>query len=280
MDDRWSNWVHGEAPEAQFGRKLHTSVCSSISSSSFALPLPLPLSWREPVTNARRDLKIQSISPDKGHWSEPVFWFPFAKSTSLFLSLFSLENACQPFPFPPPAAFPAWCTMLGRLQRWSTATGDASRGPDLVNPKKQAKSGYTNSGKLVVDLCTITERPSFLDYIAGLVGALSLSLSLSLSLPLSPFVVVTLCFHLYMGKLPGGLFDLFVGRRQIPVRIVTMALDAVAEPLCCRSERSRSGSPPWAEPRRGRQLYHTLLRKQQVPALPERRLLAAVSPRR
>lgn len=37
-----------------------------------------------------------------------------------------------------------------------------------MNPKKEAKSAsYKDSGRLVVDLCTITERPSFLDYIAG-----------------------------------------------------------------------------------------------------------------
>ncbi|CAM9714165.1 unnamed protein product [Ectocarpus sp. 12 AP-2014] len=54
------------------------------------------------------------------------------------------------------------------MQRWSTASDDASRGPALVNPKKEAKSAsYKDSGRLVVDLCTITERPSFLDYIAG-----------------------------------------------------------------------------------------------------------------
>lgn len=53
-------------------------------------------------------------------------------------------------------------------QRWSTASDDESRGPALVNPKKQEKNpNYKDSGRLVVDLCTITERPSFLDYIAG-----------------------------------------------------------------------------------------------------------------
>lgn len=53
-------------------------------------------------------------------------------------------------------------------QRWSTATLNDVRGPALINPSKQAKNpAYVDSGKLHVDLCTITERPSFLDYIAG-----------------------------------------------------------------------------------------------------------------
>lgn len=53
-------------------------------------------------------------------------------------------------------------------QKWSTAADESLRGPALINPSKQAKNAsYTDSGKLIIDLCTITERPSFLDFIAG-----------------------------------------------------------------------------------------------------------------
>ncbi|CAN0358814.1 unnamed protein product, partial [Discosporangium mesarthrocarpum] len=41
------------------------------------------------------------------------------------------------------------------------------KGIALVNPNKLRKSGYENSGVLMVDRCCITPRPSFLDYIAG-----------------------------------------------------------------------------------------------------------------
>lgn len=48
------------------------------------------------------------------------------------------------------------------------AEDEKLRGPALINPAKQAKNpDYVDSGKLVVDICTISERPSFLDYIAG-----------------------------------------------------------------------------------------------------------------
>lgn len=47
------------------------------------------------------------------------------------------------------------------------AAADEPRGPPLINPAKQSKSHYQNSGTLIVDHCSIAERPSFLDYIAG-----------------------------------------------------------------------------------------------------------------
>ncbi|CAM9335688.1 unnamed protein product, partial [Hapterophycus canaliculatus] len=57
---------------------------------------------------------------------------------------------------------------IADMQRWSTAGDDESRGPALINPNKRQKHPqYVDSGRLVVDLCTITERPSFLDYIAA-----------------------------------------------------------------------------------------------------------------
>ncbi|CAN0430832.1 unnamed protein product, partial [Laminaria digitata] len=57
---------------------------------------------------------------------------------------------------------------INDMLRWSTATNNDVRGPPLINPSKQAKNpAYVDSGKLHVDLCTIAERPSFLDYIAG-----------------------------------------------------------------------------------------------------------------
>lgn len=79
-------------------------------------------------------------------------------------------------PPPPPSVLfcccPAWTINHHHRhhQRWSTGTGDAARGPTFINPKKQKNPNYKDSGRLVVDLCTITERPSFLDYIAGGVG--------------------------------------------------------------------------------------------------------------
>lgn len=57
---------------------------------------------------------------------------------------------------------------IADMQRWAAATGDSERGPRLINPKKLQKNPqYDNSGLLIVEHCTITERPSFLDYIAG-----------------------------------------------------------------------------------------------------------------
>lgn len=59
-------------------------------------------------------------------------------------------------------------SFAGAEQRWAAPTGDSERGPRLVNPKKQQKNPqYDNSGMLIVDQCSIRERPSFLDYIAG-----------------------------------------------------------------------------------------------------------------
>lgn len=71
-------------------------------------------------------------------------------------------------PLPPPPCPVRPSSRPPLTQRWSTATLNDVRGPALINPSKQAKNpAYVDSGKLHVDLCTITERPSFLDYIAG-----------------------------------------------------------------------------------------------------------------
>lgn len=53
-------------------------------------------------------------------------------------------------------------------QRWASGSGEETRGPALINPSKVSKNpSYTNSGNMIVDLCSIIERPSFLDFIAG-----------------------------------------------------------------------------------------------------------------
>ncbi|XP_018013804.1 copine-8 isoform X2 [Hyalella azteca] len=55
-------------------------------------------------------------------------------------------------------------TTLAKLKQGNVSSNHY----DLINPKKKAKkSSYKNSGKLMVQLCTVHEEPTFLDHIRG-----------------------------------------------------------------------------------------------------------------
>ncbi|KAK3739510.1 hypothetical protein QZH41_005061 [Actinostola sp. cb2023] len=64
---------------------------------------------------------------------------------------------------------PNWKTI--ELPVHSLCSGDydatIKKGLDFINPKKQHKKKYVNSGVLYVSLCEITQYHSFLDYVMG-----------------------------------------------------------------------------------------------------------------